>query len=742
MRQRRTDIKRGILVRVKFLYAMFFLIGLCIFGRILWIQYGPEGASLRQKAERRNFSVARVDASRGDIFARDGQLLATSVQRYHVGIDFKATGLTEELFRNNVAGLASSLSRFFGDRSAAAYRTMLETAYRDRNKEGRRYKRITPRLVDYNELQTLKTFPLLRLPANRGGRVEEPLIERERPFGMLAERTIGKTVEVDMQVERPSRDTSRRSQTTVRTVRGSIGIEQSYDDKLRGEHGWVLKQKISGNFWIPVANSDLNVEPVNGKDVVTTIDMDYQDVAESALRQRLLEAGANWGTVVLMEVATGEIRAIANLTRKGDACYEDNNYAIGGRFEPGSTFKLASLITLLDDAGMDLDEEIDTEGGVAKINGRTYYDDHKEGVITLQRVFEVSSNIGFIKAVDKHYKDRPKRFVECIRDLGFDKPLETGIIGEAVPKMWGPDDKGRGQWSGVSLNNMAYGYGFEISPLHTLTLYNAIANGGKMVRPKLVRSINAYGEELERFDTEVINSSICSDRTLRRVRQCLEGVVDAGTGSALKNPYYTVAAKTGTAQMLSENGRYTDEWGGRNYLATMVGYFPADNPKYSCIVAIKTYYGRGSYQTYYGASLAGPVFKAVADRVYATNIDWQQPVREKYERRTELPMPVKGGNLDAVKQVAHTLGGKLDTERHSAEWVRTSIDSTAIHTQGVATQEGLVPSVIGMGLKDAIYLLEREGLRVNFSGRGRVVSQTIRAGSRAVKGQTIGIRLN
>jgi cell division protein FtsI (penicillin-binding protein 3) len=482
----------------------------------------------------------------------------------------------------------------------------------------------------------------------------------------------------------------------------------------------------------------MNVEPMNGCDVVTTLDMDFQDVAEESLRRQLIEQNAGWGTVVLMEVATGEIKAIANLTRQGAECYEDNNYALAERTEPGSTFKLASLMALLDDGGMSLDDEIDTEGGTAFIDGRTFRDDHKEGVITVQRMFEVSSNIGFIKAVKSRFGDKPARYVDYIRDLGFDKPLGTRIKGEVSPRLWGPEDKGRNQWSGVSLANMAYGYGFEISPLHTLSLYNAVANGGRMVRPMLVKELREYGRTVETFDTETINPSICSARALRLVRRCLEGVVDAGTGNVLKNPYYSVAAKTGTAQLL-HNGRYTDESGGRHYLATMVGYFPADNPKYSCIVAIKTYFGRGSWNTYYGASLAGPVFRAVADRVYSTHTDWQMPVEKGDDRQSTVP--VKGGHMSSVREVADIFDVKLRGASRKEQWATTRTDSTFVAVAAVKSSDGVVPRVTGMGLSDALYLLESAGLRVEAKGKGRVVSQSLTAGGRASKGSSVTIVL-
>jgi len=718
---------------------MFWAVGICILLRILWIQTGPDSERLRKQAERVNFSVVMQDAARGDILGRDGEILATSLPRYFVGIDYKAGSFTEEVLNEGIDGLSESLSRFFADKSKAEYKKMLRKGYAGRDR--RRYQRITPRAVNYNELQVIKQFPILRLPRNRGGRIIEQDIERVRPFGGLAERTIGKTAEYTDTVVKPGLDPSKSAVTEKRTVKGYTGIERSFDESLRGRHGWVLKQKISSSLWVPV-KSPLNVEPVNGKDVVTTIDPDIQDVAEQALRRRLVEASASWGTVVVMEVATGEIHAIANLTRYGQECREDANYAIGSRQEPGSTFKLASLLALVDDAGMDIDDKVDTEHGRVTLDGKQYVDDHPvDSLLTLKQVFELSSNVGFIKCIRKHYKERPQRFIDFVSQLGMRQSLGTRIDGEAVPMMWTPADKGKGQWSRLTLNAMAYGYGFEISPLHTLTLYNAVANDGCMVRPRLIREIRQYGQTLEEFPTEYINRKICSESTLRKVRECLEGVVDAGTGSALKNPYYSVAAKTGTAQVANGRGGYVDEYGGRNYLATMVGYFPADSPKYSCIVAIKTYYGRGNYVNYYGAGLAGPVFKAVADRIYSSNVQWQQPVREKIPQRSRAPVELKGGDGEQIRCAAGELGIELQRDGRLKGWTSTVSDSALVRTFRMDIDEGRVPSVKGMGLKDAVYLLESLGLRVSFSGKGRVVSQSVAPGARINKGQSIFLTL-
>ncbi len=742
MKKGQPNIKREIMVRVKLLYVSFFFLGICIFGRIIWLQYGPEGPKLREKAEKTNFTLARVDAARGEIMAADGQLLATSVQKYYVGIDFRAEGLKKDVFDANVDGLAERLAHKFGDRSKAQYKAMLQGGWNGRGTT--RYRRITPRLVTYNELQELKTYPLLSLPPNQGGRAIDVVTERVRPYGKLAERTIGRTVEVRDTIIKPHRDSTKRQKAYVLTEKGQSGIEFSFNDQLKGQSGWQMKQKIADNFYIPVADSELNVEPVNGRDVTTTLDMDFQDVASSMLESQLVKFNALWGTVVLMEVATGEIKAMANLTNHGGQCIEDYNYALGGVAEPGSTFKLASLLALLDD-GMNLDDKVEVGSGKMELpGGKSIKDDHapEAPVITLKRVFETSSNVGFVKATEKRFREkgREKDYVDYIVNLGFDRQLGTGMAGEAVPLFHKPtpEQVQAGRWHRNSIAYMSHGYGFEISPLHTLTLYNAVANNGKMVKPMLIKELSEYGSPVKTYRTEVINPSIAPSRTIKAVQECLEGVVDEGTATVLKNPYYAVAAKTGTAQQLT-GGRYLGGYAGQLYLATMVGYFPADNPRYSIIVAIGTRYGSGAYNIY-GSTLAGPVFKAVADRVYVTHYEWQEPV-DRANPKVAQPPAVKGGPVKAVREVSGELNIKLADDARRGDWVRTRTDSTTVAVAAVSTAGGTVPQVVGMGLKDAMYAIESRGLKVDFAGKGKVAAQSPAAGETVKPGATISITL-
>lgn len=732
------DIKREIMVRVKLLYLVFILVGSAIFGRIIWLQYGPDGARLREKAQERTFRPVRIDGRRGEIFSVDGQLLATSVRMYYLGIDFGVDSLTRKRFYGGVDGLADSLSRLFGDRTKEGYKKMLTDGF-NRAKKG--YRRLNPRLISYEELKRAQTFPLLRERPGYGGLAIEMVYRREHPFGGLAERTLGATRSTYDTLVTPHDDPAKRRTETMLTERGLYGIEYSFDGKLRGESGWQMMQKQTPHFSTPV-ESPLNVDPRNGLDIATTLDMDFQDVASSMLAEQLVRHGALHGTVVLMEVATGEIRAIANLENSGGTCHERLNYAVGRVSEPGSTFKLASLLALLDD-GMSLGDMVDVGNGRIELRRANFRDDHEPEAsrISLQRVFETSSNVGFVQAVERRFKERgrEKEFVDYLEQLGFAAPIGTGMVGEATPVLHRPtDDRRSGKWNENSLAYMSHGYGIEVSPLHILALYNAVAGGGRMVRPMLIKGFSENGRPVERFETETINPSIASSRTIEAVRRSLEGVVDEGTATVLKNPYYSVAAKTGTAQQLTD-GRYRAGGAGQVYMATMVGYFPADAPKYSCIVSIWTRY-MAPGDTYHGSRLAGPVFKAVADRVYVTHAEWQKPVAQTVARVT-APPDIKGGPLSQVRAVARELDIKLDSDAGRRDWVSVRSDSLSVEVRAVDTPVGIMPGVVGLGLKDALFALESRGLRVEFSGRGRVVEQSPAAGEAVRKGGTVNLAL-
>jgi cell division protein FtsI (penicillin-binding protein 3) len=740
MRKQEPNIKREITLRVNLLYVLFLLLAFCILGRILWLQYGPEGPGLRKKAQQRAFYMERIDGKRGDILSSDGSMLATSTLMYYLGMDFGVDSLTENRFTAGVDGLADSLARMFGDRSKAAYKALLTDGF---NRERKGYRRLNRRLITYAELQRARTFPLLKDAPGYGGISVERVYSRQHPFGRQAERTLGATAPAYDTLVVPDSDSTVRRVERMLTERGRFGIEYSFNDHLKGSAGWQMMQRQSRSHSTPV-ESPQNVPAVEGQSVVTTLDMDYQDVASSMLARQLVDKGALRGCVVLMEVATGDIKAIANLENVGGNCFENYNYALAGRYEPGSTFKLASLIALLED-GMALDTPVEVaDGQIILPGGARVRDDHhpEKPSLTLKRVFETSSNVGFINAVGRRFKDkgREKEYVDYLAGLGFAEPMGTGIVGEATPVLRRPSAEAirRGEWHQNSASYLAFGYGLEISPLHTLTLYNAVANDGRMVRPRLVSGLRdgVSGEVVMPFPVEVMNPAIASRSTIKSIQQSLEGVVEEGTAAVLSNPYYKVAAKTGTAQQ----GRYGGGLG-QEYLATMVGYFPADEPRYTCIVSIWT--RQGSWRdAIYGSNLAGPVFKAVADRVFVSRVDIQPSV-ENTLVRTATPPSVKGGPDRAVRRVATELGVPLADDGLRREWVaaKFTADSTSVVATRLETAPGTTPSVVGMGLKDALWAVESRGLRCDFAGKGRVVAQHPAPGEAVRPGATVTITL-
>lgn len=708
----RSPIKEAILRRVKVLYVLFLLLGLAVLGRVVWLQIGSQGKALRDLSNKYSYRTEVIEGARGNIYSDDGRLLATSIPYYELRMDMAAGGLTAELFNANIDSLSRALAQFFGDKNAEEYKAELVKA---RN-EKKRYHLITRRKVDFLELQTLKTFPLFRLGPNRGGFLPVENNRRVNPHGELARRTIGFV-----------------NQSGVK-----LGIEGGFDDYLKGQPGRMLKQKISGNFWTPIA-SDQNIDPVDGYDVVTTLNIEMQDMVQSALREWIAEAEADWGCVAVMEVQTGNIKALSNITRRSDGTLvEDYNYAIGMSMEPGSTFKLAALIALLEDAHTPLSAQFDTEGGQAQIGPVKVVDTHfGDGYLTLQQIFEKSSNVGMAKAVNRAYSGQPSKFVNAINKLGIHKPLNLQLAGEARPLIKHPAMKNG--WDGTTLTMMSYGYALRIAPIHTLALYNAVANGGVLVKPKFVRELRQYDKTVRTFPTDTLNRAICSQTTLRNVQRALEGVVINGTGRMLRNPKYRIAAKTGTAQVAIGRHGYTNRAGGRHYLGSIAGYLPADKPKYSIIVALKTYHPADSKKPYYGGALAGPLFKTVADRVYAMNYNLTSrvvPRAQTFDPQLRA-LPGSSAQLSELLKALQVAGApKLPYEGTVA------IDSggRVVVPAPMPVAAG-VPDLRGLTLGEALEISESVGLKPRFTGMGTVLTQSLEAGVPFEQGSEILITL-
>jgi cell division protein FtsI (penicillin-binding protein 3) len=695
------NIKKSILLRARiaFLFVVLFAVAVVIkTGHIQFV----EGEKWAKMGERISFDYKRVKATRGNIYSDNGSLLATSLPFYKIAFD--ASLPKEEVFNKGVDSLAYHLSRFFKDKSKEDYRRMLV----DARKSHKQYIILNRSRIDYQDKKMMMEWPIFREGRLRGGAIFEKVDVRYHPFSNLSKRTIGFINENDK----------------------GAGLEFSFDKELGGQDGYAYYQKISGGIWKPVYDAN-NVKAVDGLDLQTTLDINLQDVTETALYKAMMQHDADDGLVAVMEVATGEIKAISNLSSDGHGgFYEKFNFAAAGLFEPGSTFKLVTMMALLEDTNMELTDSIDVGNGEFTFYNKTVRDheDHGLGTVTIKEAFEHSSNVAMAKLVDKHFGLHPQKFVDYIDRLKLSQPLGIQIAGEPTPKIKRPGQKG---WSGISLPWMAYGYGFEITPLHTLALYNAVANDGKMIKPVFVRSIKHADEDERKFETEVINNSICSQETLDQLRLLLEGVVENGTAKNIKGTHYRIAGKTGTAQIL-DKGRYT-----KKYVTSFVGYFPAHAPKYSAIVLIKN--PRGWYQ--YGSSVAAPVFKEIADNIYARDINLHQPMDIKKFTKTDVLPVIRAGNQQELTMLCNELG----VSNHSLtenEWVRSSRSGNGVNWKKAIEGKGVVPDVKGMTFRDAIYLLEKSGLNVFYEGKGRVQDQSIAAGARVSKGDRIYIRLN
>lgn len=702
--------KQIVVRRLIGIYLAALLVALVIIGRILYLQFFV-GEEIRKKAEDQTMKYVSIEPNRGDIYSNDGKrLLSISVPYYEIRMDLKSSAIQDRVFNTGIDSLSYCLSRMFRDQPKSEYKRKLITARRN----GERYYLISRR-VSHEQLQEMKQFPIFRLGRYKGGFIAIQKNRRIRPHQMLAARTIGYLNEGES---------------------GNIvGIEGAYDQYLKGITGVRLMQKTAGNVWIPVSDRN-EVEPKNGFNIVTTIDIDIQDVAENALLKQLRLHNAHHGCAVLMEVETGEVKAIVNLQRNQNGNYEETyNYAIAESTEPGSTFKLMSLIAAMEDGFIEPDDTVDTGKGAVKFYDKIIKDTREEGYgkITVQNAFEVSSNVGISQVIYKHYKDREERFIDRLYRMHLNEPLNIDIKGEGIPQIQHPDDK---LWSGISLPMISHGYEVRLTPLHVLTFYNAIANDGKMVKPMFVKKITNYGRVVKSFSTEVIDPSICSRGTLKKAQLMLEGVVERGTAMNLKNENFRIAGKTGTAQIANE--KYGYKVNARiSYQASFVGYFPAEKPEYSCIVVINS----PSSAVYYGNLVAGPVFREIANKVYATRLDMHEAVNDRKNDLAEIPYS-KNGNKEELNIVLDYLDIPSTPGSVESNWVATTRKEDHIGVNDLSFSRGLVPNVREMGLKDAVYLLENSGLVVVVRGKGKVANQSIQAGARLRRGDRIVLTMS
>ena len=699
------NIKKSILLRVRLAFLAVVVFVLAVVYRMADLQF-VEGEQWRQKAEDTGLDYKTIKATRGSIYASGDELLATSLPFYKVAFDPSLA--KEEIFNETTLdSLSHRLSSFYRDHSATYYKQRISRARQNND----RYMIINRRLINYQEKQMMETWPIFREGQMLGGVIFHKVDERHRPYKSLARRTVGYINEDNV----------------------GAGIERSFNDYLAGRDGEGLYQRVAGGNWKPV-NVASDVKPEDGYDVHTTIDINLQDVAQNALLRALEKHKAAYGSVVLMEVQTGEIKAISNLTRQQGGGYaETYNYAVQGLNDPGSTFKLASMIALLEKGGVNLEDTVDTGNGVTKFYNREMRDESFSkggyGRISVKQVFEKSSNVGVSLLVDSIFGENPQLFVDAIKGTGFGQLLDFQMMGEGEPYIKDTDDD---SWSGLSLPWMSVGYETNVTPLQTLALYNAVANEGRMIQPIIVKSINRANEPVKRFKTKTLQRRIASKKTLKKLKAMLEGVVENGTATNIRNSHYKIAGKTGTAQKII-NGKYRTQ----RYYTSFAGYFPADDPMYSAIVVIDDPKGWNSY----ASGVSAPVFKEIADMIYALDLDVHEEFKtQPLAESGTFPM-IRAGYYDELKTLCNELGISNHLEEPDVEWVRTKVDNNAIIWKRNHSESGLVPNVQGMTLRDAIFILENKGLKVSITGTGRVRKQSVRPGKRITKGETITIEL-
>lgn len=707
------DIRKNIVLRFGVVYVIICLSFLLVIYKIIVIQTIERHNWLALASKNVKADIV-VKPNRGNIYACDGRLMASSIPTYYIYMDTRVPALHEKdgkLFKSNVDSLAIYLSSFFHDKTPLEYRKMLKTAYRNKVGELQLY----PNRISYAELKQLKKLPLFRLGRNKSGLITKELFTRVKPFGSLASRTIG-----DIYADE--------------SMGGKNGIEKRFNTYLLGTPGISIRQKVANTYMETV-----QVEPIDGMDITTTIDIDLQDIAEKALIDSLRSFDAGSGYVILMEVHSGEVKAIVNMQQNADKTYTENkNGAVSDMVEPGSTFKVASLMVALDAGKVKITDYIETGNGVYPFANRLMKDHNANkggyGRITLAEAIHASSNIGISRAIVNAYGHNPSEFVEGLYDMKLNEPLNLEIPGAASPRIRHPHDKSA-YWSATTLPWMSIGYESQIPPIYTLAFYNAIANNGKYIRPFFVKSITKNGQIVKSFETETIKESICKPTTLSDIKTVLLGVMEEPKGTAhnVRSKYVRIAGKTGTAQI--SKGALGYKGGGTTHQVSFCGYFPADDPQYTCIVVIRE--PRKGYPS--GGKMAGSVFKNVAERTMALKSHRKALTYER-DTVTNFPMKpfVKVGYYKALLTVMTDL--QLPISVNSSDWVKSFSDDHQIRVESVLVPINVVPDLMGMGAKDAVYLAERLGLNVQVEGRGKVVSQTIKPGTLVQKGSRILIR--
>jgi cell division protein FtsI (penicillin-binding protein 3) len=702
------DLKQNILLRARIAFLAVLLFAFAVVGKLIYIQF-IQGKKWQKSAQVATLELRPVKPTRGQIYTADGSLLATSLPFYRVAFD--PCIADEEVFRTHVKELSKNLADFYRDKPAKDYQTYLQEARRSK----KRYLLLNPKEITHQDKMKMRQWPIFDAGRGRGGVIFEKVEKRFKPFQELAGRTVG----------------------FINEEGTGVGLEYSFDKLLKGVEGRALYQKMAGGNW-KILYKSATKKPVDGYDIETTLDINLQDVAHRSLLNILKESQANYGCVIVMEVNTGEIKAMVNLGQTARGEYKEiYNYAVGaqGTTEPGSIFKLVSMLALLEETSMELTDTVDTGNGSYQFYDLTMHDVKKGGygTITLQEVFEQSSNIGLAKLVDSTFGRQPQKFMHYIRKLALDKPLGFQLVGEGMPFIKDPKSK---TWTGVTLPWMSIGYELKLTPLHMLAVYNAIANQGKMVKPMLVKRIKQANRVIQEFKSPVLNPKICSDETLKKLRVMLEGVVERGTARKFKHSYYQIAAKSGTSNKVV-NGRY-----GHATYASFAGYFPADAPRYSCIVVVDDAKGADYH---FGGQVAAPVVKDIADKLSGKDLLSTEYISVNQEQQTaNFPITKPGWKQDWV-----ILGKELAIpyvdEKNTGGWGKLNrIDDKLVWQPSNMFGDQQVPHVVGMSLRDALFLLENRQLKVLIQGKAgeKVKAQSLSPGAKIQAGQVITLELN
>ena len=704
------EVKRDILWRVYLCFIMLVIVCLCIIGKAVSIQQ-IHGNSWRAMSDSLRQKIEEVEAERGTIYSEDGQMLSTSIPQFDIYIDFGAEGLRDKSgknFRENLDSLSYCLATLFTDKTKADYKRILDEGYKEKDRYFLLHKK-----VSFREYQKLHTFPLVRLGKNKSGFIAEERSIRLNPYQMLAYRTIG--------LERENAQ--------------KIGLEQTYDTVLKGTTGKRLMRSIGGGVSVPV-DETLDIEPEDGKDIITTFDIHIQEIAEGALLNAMQQSESQTGTCIVMETSTGKIKAMANLGRRSDGTYwEDYNYAMRTA-EPGSTIKLATLLSVLSEGKTNINTpvEVGSTGesfvGVRDVNEA---ETMPKPTMTVEECFAHSSNVGMSKIAWNTFASQPSKFSSYLHQLRLDSITGIDLLGETQPRLPRLNRTNEGLHAMVTAS---FGYAIQISPLQTLTLYNAVANGGKMMKPYLVDNIQKDGVIIKQFQPVVLRESICNASVIKAAKQCMQAVTTFGTGkAAFQNCGYKVAGKTGTAHVA--DGFYTYNDG--VYQASFVGYFPADNPQFTCIVVIKTKPGA---PIHFGGLLAAPVFREISDRLYTLYVRQNNGMQYAGANKNDSVSYSYTALKSEMNVIENTLKIPVVGVSDNSDWTNLSESATASVEKGLPVSSKQMPLLQGMGLKDALYLCENMGLKISFTGAGKVTAQSVESGTLITKGQLVKIELN